>query len=302
MLSCNDITKRKLHKVGDRAWPYVLVAPAVIFICLLIIYPILKAIMMSFTATRFGEKAAHIGSANYIRLLKSPDFARIVRTTLVYTFVSVVGCIVVSMVTALLSNVQIPGRTIIRVITTLPWAIPEVASCLIWSWILNYDFGVLNYLLQSKGLIKEAVGWLIDPAVALSSVLLVTIWQIFPLSSMVLLAGLQGIPSELYEAARIDGGNSLQIFRYVTLPSLKPIANLLILLTAIWSIRRFTVIWVLTRGGPAMATETIVINVYHNAFRNFDMGYACAVGVVGLILSLILTAIYFMFQAKTEAY
>lgn len=283
------------------AYPYLLIAPAMIAIIVLIILPIIQGVAMSFFATMFGEKAPFIGFNNYLRMVRSPDFLHVVWITLVYTFVSVIGCFVIAMAIALLSNANYRGRVVARVIMTTPWAIPEVAACLIWGWILNYEYGVLNHILKAVRLIAEPVGWLQNPKVALATVLGVTLWKIFPLSAVVLLAGLQSIPEHLYESARIDGGNNLQIFRYVTLPSLRPISSILILLTTIWSFRRFTIIWVLTQGGPSLATETLVVGVYRSAFKSFDMGYAAAMAVVGLLLSSLITFVYLYYQSRTES-
>ena len=287
--------------LGARAFPLLLIAPAMIAIIVLIIVPIVQGVAMSFFATQLGEKAPFIGLGNYFRMVRSPDFLRVIWVTLVYTFFSVIGCFLIALVVALVANAKFRCRAVARVIMTLPWAIPEVAACLIWGWILNYQFGILNQILKAVHLIDHPIGWLMNPKIALASVLGVTLWKIFPLSAVVLLAGLQGVSEDLYEAGRIDGGNSYQLFRHVTLPSLRPIASMLILLTTIWSFRRFTIIWVLTQGGPSMATETLVVGVYRSAFKTFDMGYAAAMAVVGLLLSSLITFVYLIFQSRSES-
>ncbi len=276
----------------------ILILPALLVIGVLIIYPIVKCISMSLYATQFGEAAPFVGLGNYLRLLKSADFPRTIATTLIYTLASVAGCFTVAMGTALIADMPLRGRSVYRVVMTVPWAIPEVAACLIWGWIFNYEFGIVNKILLALGVVSEPVGWFMNKNLALSSVLIVTIWKIFPLSSLTLLAGLQSIDQELYESARIDGANSIQLFRHITLPGLKPVAMILILLTTIWSFRRFTIIWVLTQGGPGIATETIVIGVYRYAFKSFQMGYAASLGVIGLILSSIITVFYLVYQSR----
>ena len=293
--------ENRLRNAKRGLFPYLLIAPAMAAILVLIVYPIFRGVAMSFFATQFGEKAPFIWFANYQRMLRSPDFLKAVWVTLIYTFFSVVGCFIIAMAVALITNARFRGRVVARVVMTMPWAIPEVAACLIMGWIFNYQYGVLNYMLKSVHLIAEPVGWLMNPKMAMGSVLGVTLWKIFPLSAVVLLAGLQSIPEELYEAARIDGADGPRVFRYITLPCLRPIASILVLLTIIWSFRRFAIIWVLTQGGPSMATETLVVGVYRSAFKSFDMGYAAAMAVVGLLLSSLITFAYLVYQSRTES-
>jgi multiple sugar transport system permease protein len=297
MLS-NSVSLRIGANTRRSAFAIALILPAIVVIVALIIYPIGKCIFMSFHATQFGEKAPYVGTGNYLRLFRSADFVPTVVTTLVYTIFSVIGCFIAAMGTALIANAPLRGRSAYRVVMTIPWAIPEVAACLIWSWILNYEFGIVNKILLGLRLIHEPVGWFMNKNLALGSVLVVTVWKIFPLTSLTLLAGLQTIDQGLYESAKIDGANGLQLFRHITLPSLKPVATILVLLTTIWSFRRFTIIWVLTQGGPGIATETIVIGVYRYAFKSFQMGYASALGVIGLILSSTITVLYLIYQSR----
>ena len=273
--------------------PYTLVLPALFILSALQIYPILRGIILSFYDIEFAEKAPFCGFNNYARMIHDPSFWHSVKITIIYTMFCVVGVYFIALLTALLLNNRFRGRTIAKVFITLPWAVPQVVACLVWRWIFDYQYGVLNYLVLSSRLIRENVGWLTDPSVALLSVLVVTVWKIFPLTSLVLLAGLQSIPHELYEAAEIDGATKIDILRYVTLPHLKPLTGLMILLVTIWSFKRFAIIWVLTQGGPLGATTTIVLKVYESAFRFFEMGYGATIGVAGFLFSIMITLIYF---------
>jgi len=170
--------------------------------------------------------------------------------------------------------------------------VPPVATAMVWSWMLDYQFGVVNHLLQAAHLIRAPIGWLTTPQWAMPSMVLVGIWKMYPIASVMLLAGLQCIPDELYEAAKIDGASRLDGFRYVTLPGLKPVCGILALLLTLWSFRSFTYIYIMTGGGPSQATETAVVLVYMQAFKFFDFGVASALGVVMLLLLVLFTAVY----------
>ena len=285
-------------RAKTRAFPYLLIAPSVICLCGILLFPIIKGILLSFYAVKFAESAPFVGLANYTRMLHDAAFWRMLRLTLIYTVFSVVGTFGLALAVALLVNKQFRGRTTVRAILTLPWAIPEVAAVLVWTWMFDYQYGVVNYLLQKLHVVQQSPQWLMNPQLALASVLIVTIWKVFPLSALVLLAGLQSISPELYEAARIDGAKRFQQFWYVTRPGLRAIASILLLLITIWSFRRFTIIWVMTQGGPMDATQTLVIGVYRFAFNYFDMGYAAALGVVGFLLSVVATLVYFYFDRR----
>lgn len=285
-------------RLGTRALPYAFIAPTMICLVAFVLYPIVQGLLLSFRAVKFAEAAPFIGLGNYVRLIESPGFWKALVITLVYTFFSVVGTFAVALSTALLVNSRFSGRTVARALITLPWAIPEVASVLTWTWMFDYQYGVINYLLKKLHLIEQPVQWLLSPHMALVAVLIVTIWKVFPLSTLVLLSGLQAIPEELYEAALIDGAGRLQQFRHVTMPGLRSIASILLLLSTIWSLRRFTIIWVMTQGGPMDATQTLAVGVYRHAFNYFDMGYAAAMGTVGFVLSIILSLAYFYYESR----
>ena len=285
---------------GAGVWPYLLIAPTMICISTFVLYPVLSGVAMSFRAVRFAEPAPFVGLANYKHMIKDPAFWNAVRITLLYTFFSVVGTFTVSLVTALLMNSRFKGRTAARALMTLPWAIPEVASVLVWSWMFDYQFGVVNFLLIKLGIVSEPLQWLLNSQLAMAAVLIVTVWKCFPLGSLVLLSGLQAISTDLYEAAVIDGAGRWQQFTSVTLPGLRPVSGVLLLLNTIWSLRRFTIIWVMTQGGPMDATQTLSIAVYRNAFNYFDMGYASALGVAGFIISLLLSILYLISDRRRD--
>ena len=206
--------------------------------------------------------------------------------------------LVVSTGMALLVNRPFKGRTLARGLITLPWAFPEVAAVLLWLWMFNQQYGILGQLVLSLRLTSGTAPWLTDPSWAMLSLILMTVWKIFPFYTLVILTALQTIQQELYEAARIDGANPVQSFFHITLPGIMPVFSVLTLLVTIWSLQRFTSIWLLTGGGPANATETLSIKVYNAAFRFHDLGYGSTIGVVGLVLSLGVAALYFTTERR----
>lgn len=192
---------------------------------------------------------------------------------------------------AVLIDRKFRGRAVVRAILIFPWAVPAVAAALIFTWIYNKDSGVLNHGLAAMGLGNP--GWLVEPRWAFLAVTVVSIWKVFPFILLVVLAALQSVPDELREATRIDGADALNRFRTVVLPFLMPTLRVAALLMTIWSFRRFEIIWLLTQGGPVDATNTIVIDVYRQAFVNSELGRGAAIGTVGLVLSTIVTVLYF---------
>lgn len=280
--------------------PYALILPGLVLILVILIYPILQGVATSFFRPKglLPGLGPFVGFDNYSRFLTDREFWNAFRVTLVYVFWCLVGTLSVGLGTALLLNRQFKGRGLARVLMTAPWAVPEVAAALIWIWMLNPDVGIVNLLATKMGLISQNIRWLNQIQWALPTVLVITIWKIFPFSSIVLLTALQSVSDELYEAAAIDGANKFQSFLNVTIPGIRPTLLLLALLVTIWSIKRFALIWITTQGGPVGSTETLVILVYRAAFKFFDLGYAAAIGVVGLSLSLLVTIVFFWLQSR----
>jgi multiple sugar transport system permease protein len=190
------------------------------------------------------------------------------------------------------------GRAAARTAITLPYAFPEVAAVLVWAWMFSQQFGVLNVFARWLLPISDNLPWLTNPNLAMFSVLLVTLWKIFPFYSLVVLTALQTVEVELYEAARMDGAGPIASFRHVTLPGIAPTLSIMTLLVTVFSFRRFTTIWLLTGGGPAGSTQTLVIDVYQTAFRFFELSYGATLGVAGLVVTLLVTVAYFALQRR----
>lgn len=280
---------RRRSPLGSRWTPYLLLAPAGLFILVFQAVPLVQEIYMSFTRTTLlnPTRGDWVGLDNYIDIFGDDGFHRTLLTTVVYVVVCVVGAVGSGLLVALLLNGRFRGRGIARALITVPWAAPGIAVALIATWMLNAQYGIVNRLLAAIGLGVPGGNILDSPTYALPAVLVTTIWQLFPFTSVVLLSALQAVPQDLTEAATMDGANRWWRFQAVTWQVIKPTVGLLALLMTIWSLRRFELIWLMTRGGPVGATETLVIDLYSQAFESQQLGAAAAIGMVGVVISLI---------------
>lgn len=289
---------------GTGAFAYVLLAPAILTMAVVVLYPVLTAIDISFRRVDIytpGTPRGPLTLANYTRLFGSSMFWQSVQVSVSYMIISVIFALLIGFGTALLLHQRFRGRTLARMLAVLPWAIPPVVAVNIWWWILDPSFGLLNWVLLKAGIIGQPVNWITSPQPALAAVSMVTIWKGYPFFVVMILAGLQAIPQDLYDAVAVDGGGRLAAFRYITVPALRHVLALATLLSVLWVFREFTIIWVLTGGGPIRATETLAIMTYREAFAHFRMSVAAAVGVITLLISTVVSII-FIRQASKEFY
>ncbi len=269
---------------------YLLLAPAVILVAVIIIYPLIISVDLSFQnvkLVKMGDARKPFTLINYQRLFTSPDFWMACWVTLKLVVAVTVGSLVVGLSTALLVNNKFKGRTLARLIMALPWAVPEVIAVVIFAWIFDSSFGLMSWVFIKLGITTEMVAWVSTPGAAFWAVAMTMIWKGFPFVSIMTLAGLQSIPSDFYAAAKVDGANVYQRFRWITLPSLMPVLGVTIVLVLLWVFRDFSIIKVLTNGGPLKSTTTLSIMTYDQAFGFFRFGYASAVGVITLIICVI---------------
>jgi multiple sugar transport system permease protein len=272
------------------AVPYAFLLPPMAYLAVFMFWPLGRQIWMSFTNTKMvnPNRGLFIGLRNYDRLFSDPAFFDALGITVRYTILSVVLSVALGLVAALAIDRPFRGRAVVRCILLFGWAVPNVAAALIWLWIFNGQSGVLNDVTGALGMGR--LGWLTSTELALPSLLAVTVWQVAPFVMLVVLAALQSVPGEVREAARIDGADALNVFRTVTLPHILPALQLVALLVAVWSIRRFDIIYLMTGGGPVGSTGTLVVRLRQVAFEDFDLGLASAYGVVGLVLALLVAA------------
>jgi len=284
----------------ERSEGFLFVLPWFIGFLLFQAAPIIQSLSLSFTEWDLMSKPLFVGFNNYVHLFsKDPLFWKSLKVTLIYALCSIPLCVITALIVALLLNQAIPGRSVLRAIYYLPAITSGVAVSMAWRLIYNPDFGLLNYLLLKFGIHGPA--WLSDTKWALPSIIIMAIWASG--ATMILyLAGLQGIPRYLYEAAELDGANSFQKFTKVTLPMLTPTIFFNIVISLIGSLQIFTEAYVMTGGGPQYSTYFYSLYIYENAFRYFKMGYASALAWIIFIVILVLTILQVYLSKKWVYY
>lgn len=260
---------------------YALLLPALLVLGIIVGYPAASGIWYSFHNKMIGfANPRWVGLQHYSQLVQDPAVLLSIWRTAVFAVTSVAIKLPLGLGVALLLNQNFRGRGLARGVVLLPWSLPLVVGVLIWSWMYSDLFGVFNYLLMQANLIRQPLNFLGDRDLAMPSVILVNIWRGFPFFAVNLLAGLQAIPNDLYEAGRVDGASRWQLFRHITLPGLRTVILIISLLSFIWTTNDFTSIWVLTRGGPGTATEIFPIITYKIAFIGLELGRAAAIPVM----------------------
>jgi len=270
-------------------------SPALAVLALLLVYPVVYSIWLSLTDARLSAghlDAPFTGLENYFRMLSDKAVGAALLNTIYFTVVEVSSVVFLGLLTALLLNHPMARWSGFRVLLLLPWAIAPVANAVLWKWIYNSNYGILNTLLVELGIIETNKTWLGDPFGALNMILIVDIWKSTPFIAILLLAALQNIPKSLYRAARVDGASSWEAFRYITLPSLKTAIAIAVVLQTIWSLRTFDLIFVLTKGGPADGTVVMNFLAYRVTFNFLNFGYGAALANVIFIASLLLSIFY----------
>ena len=285
---------RRRLKLGRQAYPYLSVIPVLLVVALFAIYPILHAVRMSFFKYLLTRPNDHpfVGLGNFIEVITSYYFKNSLEVTAIYTLAAVSGVILYGLGVALLLNTTIRLARPLKVVILLPWALPAVVSGLLWKWILNADFGILNGLLMALGLIDSYIPFLADPTLAKASLIMAFIWKEGPLVTIFFLAGLQLIPDEYYEAAKIDGGGAWSIFRYVKAPLLRPVFLIVIVYETMAAILTFDTIFVMTGGGPADSTALISWFAYAEIFKGLNLGHGIALAIIIAAITLGLIVFY----------
>jgi len=277
----------------ERRLGYVFVAPMLLFLFGIIFFPLAHAFWTSLYREA-GVNIRFVGPGNYARLLDDPTFWNSLRVSVVFTAVCVALHLIVGMPAALFLDQLRRGRTALRLLFLTPWMVTPVIGATAWVWLLEPHFGVVNYLFRSLGLIAAYKIWLGEPGLALGSIITVDVWRGFPFVMLILLAGLQTVPREEYEAASIDGAGALQRFLYITLPHLRYLLVVATTLDVINTVRTFDIVAVMTRGGPINATEVLPVLIFNTAFQANRFGPAAAVGVVLLLLLLVFSTLYIL--------
>lgn len=281
------------------AWGFLL--PNLMGFMVFTFLPVLAALLISFTNWDLLRPATWVGIDNYVRLSQDPLFHRVLRNTVVYVLGTVPVQMILALLIALALNQRIPGQTFFRTAYFMPVVASTVAVALVWRWIFHADFGLLNSFLFMIG-VTNPPNWLSSTRWALPAIIIMSIWQQIGFSMVLFLAGLQGVPVTLHEAAKIDGASSLQRFWFITIPMLSSTTFFVLVISIINSFQVFDQAFIMTEGGPANATNTLVFNIYRYAFQFFQMGYAAAMAWVLFAIIFVVTLIQFRYQKQWVYY
>jgi multiple sugar transport system permease protein len=269
-----------------------LLLPASLLLLVLAVLPILRVVQLSFTQTELAEglSSRWAGLAPYIRLWQDGRWWAALANTGVFTGASVLLEMVLGVAFALVLHRRFRGRGVLRAVVMLPWALPTAVMALAWAWVFNDAFGVANDLLRRMGLLAEPVAWLGGARTAMVALVVAEVWKTTPFVTLIVLAGLQGIPHEVLDAARVDGLGPWARFRRVVLPLLMPSLLVALVFRAVQALGAFDIVYVMTGGGPGGSTETVSLYAFQNYFRYLDFGYGSAVATQAVVLAMLLAA------------
>lgn len=274
----------------ESVWGWIFLLPTLAALGLVSVYPILRGIGLSFFQYHSLQPNEFVGLDHYVRIFGWDAFWIVLRNTLVWSFAAVVLMAVIGLAFALLLNREFKGRALATTLLLMPWTVPFIAVALNWRLLFAFEMGMFNGFLVAIG--YEGVEWLGRGRYSLFSVTLAYVWRNFPFFMITFLAAMKGIPGDLYEAARVDGSTKFDLFRHVTLPFLRPIGIVTTLLMSLWTINHFTLIFVMTEGGPGNSSMVLPVYIYRRAFLHGDFGVASAIAVVMLIIMLSYGLIY----------
>ncbi|MCL6567918.1 MAG: sugar ABC transporter permease [Meiothermus silvanus] len=288
-------------EVQERRAALFFLTPAVLLFMIFVALPVVASLLISLSSWDLFTTPRFVGLENYIRLVQDPIFHKVLLNTFWFVLGTVALQMVLGLALALVLNQRIPGQGFFRVLYFLPVVSPPVAVALVWSWIFNENFGLLNSLLFSLG-VQDLPRWLASTQWALPALMIVSIWQNIGYAMVLFLAGLQNIPPEIYEAGALDGAIGWKRLRYLTLPLLSPTTFFVLTISIIFSFQVFDLAFVMTDGGPSNATNTVVFYIYQNAFRFYRMGYASAAAWILFIIILVVTLAQYRVQNRWVHY
>ncbi|WP_306257280.1 carbohydrate ABC transporter permease [Pararhizobium sp. IMCC21322] len=292
--SADDAGGPSRRRLGKRILPYAMLSPAVLVTLTIVFLPMLQTAWMSLHEyVLFRPKEfKFIGFDNFVAALQDEVFWISLKHTIIWIGVTIPGQMLLGLGTALLLNQEFRWRALARALIIIPWALPSVVIALMWVWIYDSNYGVLNDFMLRLGLVEQAVPWLADPDLALGAIILTLTWQGFPFFAVMILAGLQSIPKSYYEAASLDGASAWRQFWHITLPGISGVLVTAVLLRTIWVANSFDVIFVMTGGGPGYSTYTLPLYAFIKARTNLDFGYGSALAVLFTFLLMGLVLIY----------
>lgn len=272
---------------------WILISPALIIFALMILYPFVNSIAISFTNRNLiFPMREFIGLENYKKLISDPNTLKLIGITIKFVLFATLCPFTLGFIWALLMNQKFKGSEFLQGLTLVNWVIPGIAIGFLWTWIFNGDYGILNAMLIKIGLIDDNVIWLGGKQTSMLAVVTARTWQMFPWYMAFIMGGLQAVPKELCEAAKIDGANNWKVFLHVVIPTVKPVLILILILGTISNLQHFDLIMVMTGGGPERATSTFATQVYEIAFKQYNLGKAAALGVIWAVLLGLFSSFY----------
>ena len=278
---------------------WLLITPAALFMFLIVGWPLLETIRLSFTNAGLGGEQ-YIGWENYEKLLNNRKYPGIVGRTFYWMFLSVLLKMVIGTAGALLLNAKIRGKAAFRVMVMPPWIVPMAIGCIGWLWLYNGHFGILAGVLMRLGIIDGPFEFLAYKSSAFYSAVVTDVWIGTPMIAIFILAAMQSVPDDLYEAAYVDGASRWYRFRRITIPQIMPVIVTMSLLSAIWTFNSFEIIWILTEGGPRGATTTMIIDTYKMAIANYKFGYGATRALMVVISLAIFSLLYLILLNKVN--
>jgi multiple sugar transport system permease protein len=288
-------------KVSQQKTGILLITPSVFLICALLVYPVLYGVWLSFFKKHsFFPDQRFVGIANYLYLLKDPEFWMSLWYGTYYSVSTIVLQIALGVIAALILNEAFRGRNFVRGVVLFPYMIPTVVAVILWKWLLNNQFGLVNYLLLSIGIVQDPVSWMGKDHI-MTSLIIISVWEFFPFVVLSVLARLQTIPPVLYEAAKVDGAGPWHRFIHVTLPQLRNVLFVVILLRSIWMFTKFDTVWLLTQGGGAEKyIRTLPVFAYMRTFMYYQAGLGSTLAVIMFGILIASTTVYFKMFRREE--
>jgi multiple sugar transport system permease protein len=300
-LACSNNEWDEKVKVSPQKTGILLITPSVFLICALLVYPVLYGVWLSFFKKHsFFPDQRFVGFANYLYLLKDPEFWMSLWYGMYYSVSTIVLQIALGVIAALILNEAFRGRNFVRGVVLFPYMIPTVVAVILWKWLLNNQFGLVNYLLLAIGIVKDPLSWMGKDHI-MASLIIISVWEFFPFVVLSVLARLQTIPPVLYEAAKVDGAGPWGRFIHVTLPQLRNVLFVVILLRSIWMFTKFDTVWLLTQGGGAEKyIRTLPVFAYMRTFMYYQAGLGSTLAVIMFGILIASTTVYFKMFRREE--
>ena len=282
------VSRSKRNVIGG----YILLSPSLLVLAVVVVFPLIYVFFLSFSGFYYGQRTGFIGLKNYISILTDPNFYSALRATAIFTAGSVAGQLFLALIFAMTIHHAGRGESVIRLVAILPYMVSMVAGGVTFRWILNTEFGLVNYLLLAVGLIRQPINFLGTPGFAMASIIGAHLWSSTPFATLILLAGLKSIPSEIYESAALDGAGFYMRFTRITLPLIRAQVFVVLLIQTMFSFRHFPLPYAMTGGGPGVSTKVLSM-LLQEKMTFLVFGYNSALSVIMMFITLIIAVVYF---------